>query len=67
MLSKQAVVMDRNTEISRISKANKISTSARTTIPKKVMDDLQLDVGDGLVWETYVDKGKKYARLRKVE
>jgi bifunctional DNA-binding transcriptional regulator/antitoxin component of YhaV-PrlF toxin-antitoxin module len=54
-------------EVSRITKANKISSSARTTIPKKVMDGLKLDIGDIVEWELRTDKGETIAHVKKLK
>ena len=51
----------------RISKANSISSSLRTTIPNDIVEYLDLKLGDVVDWEEYQEKGKKYARIRKLE
>ena len=51
----------------RISKANSISSSLRTTIPNDIVIYLDLKLGDVVDWEEYQEKGKKYARVRKLE
>ena len=51
----------------RISKANSISSSLRTTIPNDIVEYLDLKLGDVVDWEEYQEKGKKYARVRKLE
>jgi bifunctional DNA-binding transcriptional regulator/antitoxin component of YhaV-PrlF toxin-antitoxin module len=48
-------------------KANSIASSLRTTIPNEVVQYLGLKLGDVVDWEEYQEKGKKYARIRKLE
>jgi hypothetical protein len=50
-----------------VSKATTTSASLRATIPEDIVKELSLQVGDALDWETLTDKGKKYARIRKLE
>lgn len=54
-------------EVSRITKANKISKSVKTTIPNKIADHLELSEGDAIGWEPFTEKGEKYARVKKLE
>jgi hypothetical protein len=51
----------------RISKANSVSSSLRTTIPNDIVKHLNLRIGDVVDWDEYQEKGKKYARIRKLE
>jgi bifunctional DNA-binding transcriptional regulator/antitoxin component of YhaV-PrlF toxin-antitoxin module len=54
--------------LSSITKANKLSDSIRVTIPKEIADEVSLNVGDILDWDSYTDKsGKKFIRAKKVE
>jgi antitoxin component of MazEF toxin-antitoxin module len=46
-------MVTKNRDISSVAKANKMSSSARTTIPKRVMERLKLDVGDLVEWELH--------------
>jgi bifunctional DNA-binding transcriptional regulator/antitoxin component of YhaV-PrlF toxin-antitoxin module len=55
------------TRPTRIGKANTISSSLRTTIPNEIVDYLGLKIGDVVDWEETSEKGKKYARIRKLE
>ena len=55
------------TRPTRISKANSISSSLRTTIPNDIVEYLDLKIGDVIDWDEYQEKGKKYARIRKLE
>ncbi|WP_415283909.1 AbrB/MazE/SpoVT family DNA-binding domain-containing protein [Candidatus Nitrososphaera sp. FF02] len=41
--------------------------SARTTIPEDIVKELDLQIGDVLDWSVVEDKGKKYAKFRKLE
>lgn len=54
-------------ETSRIVSANKASGSIRATIPKVVADSLGLTVRDIVEWDWVIERGKKYARFRKLE
>jgi len=51
----------------RIQLANKDSGSVRVTIPLEIVEEMGLEVGDVMAWDTVSEKGKKYARLRKLE
>jgi bifunctional DNA-binding transcriptional regulator/antitoxin component of YhaV-PrlF toxin-antitoxin module len=57
----------RMTNPTRISKANSVSSSLRTTIPYEIVDYLGLKIGDVVDWEESQEKGRKYARIRKLE
>jgi bifunctional DNA-binding transcriptional regulator/antitoxin component of YhaV-PrlF toxin-antitoxin module len=59
--------MSKMTRPTRISKANSISSSLRTTIPNDIVEYLDLKIGDVIDWDEYQEKGKKYARIRKLE
>lgn len=60
-------LMSKMTRPTRISKANSISSSLRTTIPNDIVEYLDLKIGDVIDWDEYQEKGKKYARIRKLE
>jgi bifunctional DNA-binding transcriptional regulator/antitoxin component of YhaV-PrlF toxin-antitoxin module len=55
------------TNPTRITKANTISKSLRTTIPYEIVEYLDLQVGDVVDWEEVPEKGKRYVRIRKLE
>jgi bifunctional DNA-binding transcriptional regulator/antitoxin component of YhaV-PrlF toxin-antitoxin module len=59
--------MSKMTRPTRISKANSISSSLRTTIPNDIVEYLDLKMGDVIDWDEYQERGKKYARIRKLE
>jgi hypothetical protein len=50
-----------------VSKATTNSASLRATIPENIVKELNIQVGDALDWDTMTDKGKKFARIRKLE
>lgn len=52
---------------SHLRKASTESSSIRTTLPKKIIDDLELGIEDTITWEVFHEKGKKYARVEKLE
>lgn len=52
---------------SKVSKATTTSSSVRATIPEDIAEDLGLVVGDTIEWDTVSEKGKRYARFRKLE
>jgi antitoxin component of MazEF toxin-antitoxin module len=54
---------------SHITKATTTSNSLRTTIPEDVVKNMGLNIGDVLDWEVHAagEKGKKYAKVRKLE
>lgn len=52
---------------SRVTYANVESESLRATIPKEIKEYLELKTGDVIEWESYTEKGKKYAKIRKLE
>ncbi len=60
-------LMSKMTKPTRISKANSISSSLRTIIPNDIVEYLDLKIGDVIDWDEYQEKGKKYARIRKLE
>ena len=51
----------------RIQRASTISDSVRSTLPNDIVGELGLEVGDVIAWDIVSEKGKKYARLRKLE
>lgn len=52
---------------STVAKATTTSKSLRATIPESVADEMKLNVGDILDWEVYNEKGRTYAKIRKLE
>jgi hypothetical protein len=52
---------------SAVAKASSKSDSVRATIPEDIAKDLKLQVGDILDWSIVEEKGKKYAKFRKLE
>ena len=63
----QTELIIKMTRPTRISKANTISSSLRTTIPNDIVEYLDLKLGDVVDWDEYQEKGRKYARIRKLE
>ena len=51
----------------RVQLANNVSGSLRITIPNDIAEEMGLKVGDVVDWDTMTDKGKKFARIRKLE
>jgi hypothetical protein len=54
-------------EISRVARAHSKSASMRLTVPERVASELDLDIRDLVEWEIYTEKGKTFARVRKME
>ena len=53
---------------SHITKATTTSKSLRTTIPEDVVREMRLEIGDILDWDVIqTEKGKKHAKVRKLE
>ncbi len=52
---------------SHVVRASPRSESLRTTIPKDVVRELGIKLGDVLDWEIEGGDGKKIARVRKLE
>jgi antitoxin component of MazEF toxin-antitoxin module len=53
---------------SHITKATTTSNSLRTTIPEDVVKEMHLEIGDILDWDVIqTEKGKKHAKVRKLE
>jgi bifunctional DNA-binding transcriptional regulator/antitoxin component of YhaV-PrlF toxin-antitoxin module len=52
---------------SRVQNARAGTNSVRVTIPESIADALKLQVGDVLDWSVIEEKGKKYAKFRKLE
>ena len=48
-------------------KANTKSSSVRTTIPEKIVQEMEIAVGDLLDWETTTQGGRKVVRVKKLE
>jgi bifunctional DNA-binding transcriptional regulator/antitoxin component of YhaV-PrlF toxin-antitoxin module len=51
---------------SKIAKAN-TTNSLRTTIPSDIAKEIDLNVGDLLIWSIDQQKGKKVITIKKVE
>lgn len=54
-------------QTSKVAKATTTSSSLRATIPENIAKELGLAIGDVLDWDIVTEKGKKYARFRKLE
>lgn len=54
-----------NEDTTHITKATTTSNSLRTTIPEDIVKDMHLEIGDVQVSTT--EKGKKHAKVRKLE
>lgn len=52
---------------STVARATTSSSSIRSTIPENIVKDMGLKVGDILDWQVVEEKGKKYAKFRKLE
>jgi hypothetical protein len=53
---------------SHVTKATTTSSSLRTTIPKNVVKDMKLSMGDVLDWDVNTtEKGRTYAKVRRLE
>jgi bifunctional DNA-binding transcriptional regulator/antitoxin component of YhaV-PrlF toxin-antitoxin module len=55
------------TNRSAVTRANVNTASLRATIPEEIVKGLKLQPGDTLDWSIVEDKGKKYAKFRKLE
>jgi hypothetical protein len=53
--------------ISHLVKANKKSFSFKTTIPRQVIETLQIVSTDVLQWKVAEEKGEAYAKVKKVK
>jgi bifunctional DNA-binding transcriptional regulator/antitoxin component of YhaV-PrlF toxin-antitoxin module len=51
---------------SKVAKAN-TTNSLRTTIPSDIVKEIDLNVGDLLIWSIDQQKGKKIVIIKKVE
>jgi bifunctional DNA-binding transcriptional regulator/antitoxin component of YhaV-PrlF toxin-antitoxin module len=51
---------------SKVAKAN-TTNSLRTTIPSEMVKEVDLKVGDLLIWSVDQQKGKKIITIKKVE
>ena len=51
---------------SKVAKAN-TTNSLRTTIPSDIVKEIDLSVGDLLIWSVDQQKGKKIISIKKVE
>ena len=54
------------TTSSKVAKAN-TTNSLRTTIPTHIVKEIDLKVGDLLIWSIEQQKGKKVISIKKVE
>lgn len=52
---------------SKITKATTTSNSLRATIPEEVVKDMDLRIGDTLGWEVIEEKGRKIAKVKRLE
>jgi bifunctional DNA-binding transcriptional regulator/antitoxin component of YhaV-PrlF toxin-antitoxin module len=52
---------------STVAKANTKSSSVRTTIPEKIVQEMDIAIGDVLDWETTTQGGRKVVRVKKLE
>lgn len=60
--------MDRQMgEKSIVAKANSKSSSVRTTIPEKIVQEMDIAIGDVLDWETVMQGGRKVVKVKKLE
>jgi len=66
ILSEESLV-DRWGEKSIVTKANTKSSSVRTTISEKIVQEMEIAVGDVLDWETTMQGGRKVVRVKKLE
>jgi hypothetical protein len=53
--------------ISHLVKANRKSYSFKTTVPRQVIDALQIASTDVLQWKVAEEKGEAYAKVKKVK
>ncbi|QUC64163.1 hypothetical protein NsoK4_06875 [Nitrosopumilus sp. K4] len=53
--------------LSKVARASTNSKSVRATIPEDIAEQLEVDVGDLLVWKIEEQKGKKRAIIEKWE
>jgi len=51
---------------SHLSRVNSYSQSVKTTIPHHIIKELRLKFKDVVEWQVQVNKGKKYACIRKL-
>lgn len=54
-------------EKSIVAKASSKSPSVRTTIPEKIVKEMEIAIGDVLDWETTMQGGRKMIRIKKLE
>jgi hypothetical protein len=54
-------------DTSRLIKAHSKAESIRTTVPRRIIEDFNLNAGDTLKWDSFTDKDRKYIRVRKLE
>ena len=53
-------------EFTKLNLANESSTSLRTTVPKKVVEALELKRGDRVQWDVEITKNKKKVTITKI-
>jgi hypothetical protein len=51
---------------SKVQKAN-TSNSVRTTLPNDIVKELDIGIGDLLIWNVEDQNGKKIVKMKKVE
>ncbi|HEX7031520.1 MAG TPA: AbrB family transcriptional regulator [Nitrososphaera sp.] len=54
-------------EKSIVAKASSKSPSVRTTIPEKIVKEMEIAIGDVLDWETMMQGGRKIIKIKKLE
>lgn len=54
-------------EKSTVAKANSKSTSVRTTVPEKIVEQLSIEVGDVLDWEVETRSGRRVAVVKRLQ
>lgn len=52
---------------STVNRANQNTTSLKVTVPEDIAKGLKLQPGDVVTWAIVEDKGKKFAKFRKLE
>jgi hypothetical protein len=53
-------------EISKVAKATTNSRSLRVTIPERIVEGLEVNVGDVLIWSIEERKGNKVITIQKL-
>ncbi|MGH9858358.1 MAG: AbrB/MazE/SpoVT family DNA-binding domain-containing protein [Acidobacteriota bacterium] len=52
---------------STVARATTNSSSLRATIPEDIVLELKLEAGDVLDWEVVSERGRKFAKFRRME